>query len=289
MPVYNGEQFLRTAIESIRAQTFTDFEVIISDNASTDSTGEICREYADRDERIRYVRQPENLGGSPNFNAVVHLANADYFKWATHDDVIAPTFLEVCVAALDTAPSDVALVYPKTILIDAEGDEIEPFDDLLDLRDPRPSARLRRYLENYRLSNAVHGLHRLDTLRQTRLLGAYHSSDLVLLAEIVLLGQIWELPEPLFYRRWHDGMSRVANVRDEEVIAWFDPKKSTDHPMPRTRLFAEDARSIATADLPIDERARALWALAAVWGPRHWRTIGGEFKRELKGLVRRSG
>jgi len=218
---------------------------------------------------------------------VVHESRGPYFKWATDDDLIAPTFLETCVAALDAAPDDVALVYPKTILIDENGDEMQLYDDNLDLRATRPSDRFRMYLENYELSNAVHGVHRLDVLRRTRLLGAYHSSDLVLLAEIVLLGQIWELSEPLFYRRWHTGMSRLANVTDEQVNAWFDTKKVVGHPMPRTRLFVEDALSIATARIPAAERARAMIALGAVWGPLHWRTVGGEFKRELKGLVPR--
>ena len=287
VPVYNGERYLADALTAIADQTYPDFEVIISDNASTDRTQEICEEFTRSDDRFRVVRHEENLGASPNFNYVVHEAKGPYFKWATDDDLIAPTFLETCVAALDAAPTDVALVYPKTILIDEDGNELQPYDDNLDLRAERPSDRFRRYLENYELSNAVHGVHRLDALRQTRLLGAYHSSDLVLLAEIVLGGQIWELPEPLFYRRWHEGMSRIANVTDEEVNAWFDTKKMVGHPMPRTRLFIEDARSIAAASIPPVERARSMLALGAVWGPLHWRTVGGEFKRELMALLPR--
>lgn len=286
IPVYNGERYLPLALEAIRGQTFGDYEVIISDNASADGTEELCRSIAGEDARFRYIRHPQNLGAAPNFNCVVHEARAEYFKWATDDDLIAPTFLEVCVNALDEAHDDVVLVYPKTILIDEHGHEVTPYEDNLDIRDPAPSARLRRYLENYELSNAVHGLHRIAALRKTRLLGAYHSSDLVLLAEIVLEGEIWELPEPLFFRRWHDGMSRVANVTDVEVNEWFDTTKTVGHPMPRTRLFAEDTRSIVTADIPVAERVKALWALGAVWGPQHWRTVGGEFKREIYKALR---
>ena len=290
VPVYNGERYLRGALQAIADQTYPHFEVIISNNASTDGTGAICDEFAAADDRFRVIHQPENLGASPNFNVLVHEAKGPYFKWATHDDLIAPTFLETCVDALRDAPEDVALVYPKTIFIDEDGNEIQPYDDNLDIRADRASDRFRTYLENYELSNAFHGVHRLELLRKTRLLGAYHSSDLVMLAEVVLNGKIWELPEPLFYRRWHAGMSRVANVTDTEVNAWFDTTKTVSHPMPRTRLFVEDTRSIVTADLPVSERARSLWALGAVWGPQHWRTVGGEFKRELKRAIpRRNG
>ena len=125
VPVYNGERYLADALTAISDQTYPNFEVIVSDNASTDLTQEICEEFTRSDDRFRVVRHEENLGASPNFNYVVHEAKGPYFKWATDDDLIAPTFLETCVAALDAAPADVALVYPKTILIDEDGNEIQ--------------------------------------------------------------------------------------------------------------------------------------------------------------------
>ena len=120
LPVYNGERYLRLAIDSILAQTFEDFELIISDNASTDHTEEICREYAARDPRVIYIRQPRNRGGAWNFNHVVELARGEYLKWAAHDDVLAPTFLKECVAALDRLPGTV-LASPRTVKIDESG------------------------------------------------------------------------------------------------------------------------------------------------------------------------
>ena len=109
MPVYNGAALVGAALESILAQTLTDFELIISDNASTDATAEVCRSYAAKDRRIRYYRNEKNLGAAPNFNRVVELATngVPYFKWAAHDDVIAPTFLEKCARVLDAAPQSV--------------------------------------------------------------------------------------------------------------------------------------------------------------------------------------
>lgn len=93
MPVYNGAQFIREALDSLLAQTFTDFELIISDNASTDGTEAICREYAATDRRIRYVRQPENSGAMSNFKFVLNEAVGEYFMWAAHDDRWHPDFL----------------------------------------------------------------------------------------------------------------------------------------------------------------------------------------------------
>ena len=101
MPIYNGDEFLKEAIESLLNQTFEDFEIIISDNASTDQTQQICRYYADLDPRIRYYRCKENLGAAWNYNRVFELSYGEYFKWAAHDDYCAPSFFERCVEALD--------------------------------------------------------------------------------------------------------------------------------------------------------------------------------------------
>jgi glycosyltransferase involved in cell wall biosynthesis len=120
MPVFNGDRFIAETIDSILAQTFGDFELIISDNASTDGTEKICRQYADDDGRIRYVRNRENLGAAYNYNQTFHLSSGDYFKWACHDDLLRPEFLERCVEVLDRDPSAV-LVYTDWAPIDETG------------------------------------------------------------------------------------------------------------------------------------------------------------------------
>jgi len=101
LPVYNGQNYVSESLDSLLAQTYTDFELIISDNASTDSTEEICRDYAARDSRIRYVRQPVNIGAAPNHNYLVQAAHGRLFKWAAHDDLFAPKLVERCIEALD--------------------------------------------------------------------------------------------------------------------------------------------------------------------------------------------
>src|SRR6201994_1650338 len=120
LPVYNGEKYVAEAIEALLGQTFEDFELIISDNASTDGTAGICRRFGKQDSRIRYVRQPRNIGIAPNHNFVVHEARGELVKWASHDDLYARDMMERCVQALDDDPQ-VVLAHPWTAIIAGSG------------------------------------------------------------------------------------------------------------------------------------------------------------------------
>ena len=120
LPVYNAEQLLPQALDHILAQTFKDFELVICDNASTDRTSRICRDYAGRDARIRYVRNDRNLGANPNYNRTYELSAAPLFKWAAHDDLYQRTYLENCVRILDDDPT-VVLAHSGTTFIGDDG------------------------------------------------------------------------------------------------------------------------------------------------------------------------
>ena len=120
VPVYNGQKYIRFTMDSLLAQTFTDFEIIVTDNCSTDTTPQIVQEYAARDPRVRYVRNETNIGPARNYNVSLELARGEFFKWNPADDVCAPDFLAKCVAALDAHPEAV-LAYPRTNVIDTEG------------------------------------------------------------------------------------------------------------------------------------------------------------------------
>ena len=126
LPVYNGETFLAETLDSLLAQTFDDFELVISDNASTDDSQQICERYAALDPRVRYVRQVENRGAAWNFGEVFRLARGEYFKWCAHDDVCLPEFLAECVKVLDETPS-VAWCMTGIEVIDRFGN---PLDDV---------------------------------------------------------------------------------------------------------------------------------------------------------------
>jgi glycosyltransferase involved in cell wall biosynthesis len=122
MPVYNGEKFIREALDSLLVQTFTDFELIISDNASTDATELICREYAARDLRIYYVRHEVNRGAPANFQFVLDKARGKYFMWAAADDVRSPDFIEKNYCFLENNQNFVASTCP----VKFRGGEYDP-------------------------------------------------------------------------------------------------------------------------------------------------------------------
>jgi glycosyltransferase involved in cell wall biosynthesis len=219
LPVYNGEKYLEESIESILAQTYTDFELIISDNASTDRTPEICAKYCKRDPRIRYSRNQTNIGGANNTNLTFQLARGEYFRWAAHDDVCAPQLLERCVAELDRDPN-VFLVYADIIEIN-ERSERGQTKVKRDGGGQTPFARF-RFLSSRRTHGceAIYGLMRSAVLRRTGLIGNYTDSDRVLLAELGLLSPFKEIPEFLFFKRFHSG-NYYRDWRGR--MAWFSP------------------------------------------------------------------
>jgi glycosyltransferase involved in cell wall biosynthesis len=251
VPVYNGEQYLAATLESLLAQTYGDFELIISDNASIDHTEEICRFYAQRDRRIIYFRNPKNFGAPANFRRVFELASGQYFRWASWDDLFAAESLRRCVDILDAEPS-VVLAYPKTTLIDAEGQKIDTYDDGLHLDSPKASERFVQVCENLKLINVVYGLARSDVMRKTQFTRSFPGGDSVLVAELSLYGSFWEIPEFLFYRRLHP---RASSSLTESQLQEFINPASVGHPSFRhTRTFAAHFNSVLRA--PIDNREK---------------------------------
>jgi glycosyltransferase involved in cell wall biosynthesis len=225
MPVYNGEQWLNTAIESILNQSYSDFEFIISDNASTDKTQDICEHYAKIDNRVRYIRNEKNLGANPNFNKVFTESRGRYFKWASSNDLLHEDMLKKCVAVLEEK-SDVVLCFPNTKLFyDADG-EFEEYDDLFSLTSEQPEKRFRNLVENLGLNNTMNGVIRSSALAKTELIKVYFSSDNVLMAELALHGKLINLPDFLFYRRM-DRETATALMEDEELVKHYHPDSSS--------------------------------------------------------------
>lgn len=252
MPIYNGEKYLTEVLKSLLSQTFTDFELVITDNASTDQTPEIIREFAVRDTRIHYHRNPTNLGAAGNYNILVELACGKYFKWAAADDLCAPTLIEKCVAQLDEHPEAI-MAYGRTILIDEHGGIIEYHDDEYDLRSPKAHVRLRQAFRSSAWCHPVFGLVRTDELKQTGLIGNFASSDKVLLAEFALRGQCHEVPEHLASHRLHPGDSTSVNTTDEAMASWFDPQTKNRVRAPRWQRMLAVAQAIRRTKLsPVD-------------------------------------
>jgi glycosyltransferase involved in cell wall biosynthesis len=268
LPVYNGENYVREAIESILSQTFEDFELIISDNASTDQTEEICRSYAIQDERIRYFRNQENLGASSNYKRVFDLASGEFFKWAAHDDLCLPGFVSRCVEVLDHDPT-VVLCYARTITIDSAGKFAKKWDARPEFGSEVPHRRFREVFvptETF----PIWGLIRTNILRKTPLLGNYPEHDLPLLTELSLYGRFYEIPEFLFLSREHKQRSvRTYDFRKpHEAVVWYDPKMSGKIIFPAWRLFSEHIASINRAPLSLRERIPC-YSIMARWFKDH--------------------
>jgi glycosyltransferase involved in cell wall biosynthesis len=276
LPVWNGEKYIRSALDSILQQDYTDFELIISDNASTDATQDICREYAAKDQRIRYYRNERNIGASANFNRVVELARGELFKWATHDDIHMPGFLRRCVEVIDLAPATVVLVAPKSEVIDEDGNLLNLSVESLDARQSRPHQRVGYVIKTVRWATAQFGLIRMNVLRRTRLIQAYYATDWVLLVEIALIGEIWEIPEILFQRRYHAGASTVLHKNWRDLQIWFNPSQRgiKRFAPPAARLALEMAQAITRARLPLSERLLCGWAFLSAWLLRHGMGLG---------------
>lgn len=282
MPVYQGEAYLAETLDNLLEQDFGDFELLISDNASTDATRDICQDYLRRDSRLRYVRNPENLGAAQNYNRVFGLTDGRYFKWVSYDDLLAPIYLRRCFDVLEEAPPSVSLCYPRTKIIDGVGTFVRDHNDNFDIRGESPAVRLRQFARKWSWCNPCFGLHRRAVLGTTRLIEPYISSDVTLLAELALRGEFWELPERLFLRRVHATSSRQGNVTLDDVAHWFDPERSRGRLAPHHRVFLEILRSIEQAQLTPSERLRCHTAFVAAWSVRRGRMLGWRMKRRLK-------
>ncbi len=261
VPVYNGERYLEETLESLLAQTFQDFEIVICDNASTDSTQEICRRFAARDSRIRYFRSQENRGAAPNFNWSFSLARGDYFKFAPYDDLYRPTYLEKCIAALDASPRAV-LAHTQSIDIDENGQEMGLRPDAVEFDHPDPVHRFRYMIMVVHACLQGLGVIRREVLATTPVIGSFVSSDRALLAELCLHGPFIEVPEPLFLHREHRQRSQNAIPNAKERIRWFDTRKKAGKAFPSSRLLLEYAKGIRRSPLAPLPKAKAYLQIA---------------------------
>jgi len=253
MPVYNGGRFIRQAVASLLAQTYQDFELVIADNASTDATEAICREFVAQDQRVRYVRNERNLGGPGNFRRVFSLCSGEYHKWATADDYWAPTVLEESVAILDRHP-DVVVCYPKTRLVNEAGSPVEDFEDSLHLQEPSPATRMIRVLTEITLCHVHLGLIRRAALGRTALIGDELASDVRFIAELSLYGKFYVLPEFLFFRRFHEGCSSWERADMERQRAYYDPEHRKRFGLHLWRRYVGLLSAVTRAPIGMKER-----------------------------------
>jgi glycosyltransferase involved in cell wall biosynthesis len=290
LPVYNGEDYLEQAIQSILKQTFGDFELIISDNASTDRTQDICEQLARIDPRIRYVRLDTNCGAARNYQRVFHLSRSPYFKWAAHDDVCLPGFLKACLDGFDDGPASVVLVYPRSSIIDASGVVTRVDDESIGCSSRYPHIRALKVIRNVNLGWAQFGLHRAEVLRRTRLIDSFIGSDYVLLAELAMLGLLREIPDVLFQRRIHEGVSNVVHTSRRSWLTWLDPSQASRswwQLSPAVRVGRECARSARRLPLRHSDRILCGTLVSSAWFYRKLYQTGSLYKERAIERVRR--
>ena len=309
LPVYNGANYVAESIDSLLNQTYQDFELIISDNASTDETEEICRGYAARDPRVRYFRQTRNLGCALNSNFVFRESRGEYFKWISHDDLHAPRFVESCVEVLDRDPS-VVICCPKGILIDERGQEIiikqrdgrnywvtssgaeldiRPYDRprRLDSRDAGVRFRDLILYTNWCLE--IYGLVRREALARTSLHGTYHGTDKRILAELSLMGRFALLDEIMLFYRQHPVQAQryqgSAVSRDLYLSGDVAQKWSK---VPRWNNLSGYYRAVMRADLGAGARLACLEGIARWFiQPHKWKPILREARENCFAFVAR--
>ncbi len=292
VPVYNGKKFVAEALDSILAQDFGDFELIISDNASTDETQQICEAYARRDSRINYSRLPENLGAAKNYNRVFKLSSGEFFKWAPHDDLIEPRFLSACLAEFDKAPPETVLVYPNTRVIDGDGNAVEGLEDdpdrTVEMAFP---ARLWRILGTRDASQSllhrcfpVVGLIRRSVLEKTSLIANMPRADMLLVVQLAAAGPFGTVDDRLSVKRRHDECS-IANAERQAqgtelerlIASWYDPSRRNNFPATLTRLALGFLKAALRAPVGLLDRVKAV-GVVWVWIWRKRRQIAGEVK-----------
>lgn len=251
LPVYNGENYLKEAIESHLSQSYENFELFLSDNASTDGTRDICEHYAKQDARIQYYRNETNIGGFANFSRLVDFAEGEYFKWSAHDDVIhSVDFLKSCVEKLDSDPS-IIICTSKEVAIDKNSDILENYmDKYPELENLHSTSAFRRFHDTTYLNHGcfkVFGLMRTSVLKDTPRLADFVGSDRTLLAELSLIGPFWESPETIYYRRHEEQYCAIQN--DKERIKWYKPDNKRKNSFSNSTYFVQYLKSISRVDL----------------------------------------
>jgi glycosyltransferase involved in cell wall biosynthesis len=270
LPVYNGEKYLAESVDALLGQSYTDFELIISDNASTDGTADLCRRYVRQDSRVRYIRQPENIGLAPNHNVVVEQARGELFKWGANDDLYARELVGRCIDGLDEHP-DVVLAHCWTAKVDGSGTVTEAYEYPLNTASPRAPERFRSVLFDSG-GDDDYGVIRTEVLRRTAMKESYHHADHTIIAELALHGRFYQVPDWLYFRRDHADRAERAFPSVRSRCTNFDPRRASRLRHPAVRLYGEYVwayiRAIRRAPLSAEDRRECYRHLARWFASR---------------------
>jgi glycosyltransferase involved in cell wall biosynthesis len=270
LPVYNGALYVARALDSLLAQDLEDFEIVICDNDSQDSTSQICAEYTERDPRIRYFRNPRNLGLAGNFNRTFELSQGKYFKWAAHDDWHAPESLRLTVEQLERNPSAV-VCSTGVAIVDEHGAQFDEWIPTVDLQTPAPHERVHRLIWTLGETHPMYGLLSARALRGTHLLRSFLASDRTLLAELALLGPMVQTSEVLHF--YTVSAKARANYRPSVT---YDPANRDRLPLRTWRLIYEHLKIVERSDLKTRHKLLLAGDVLARFGGRDFRRLAAE-------------
>jgi glycosyltransferase involved in cell wall biosynthesis len=278
LPVRNGERYVGDAVRSVLDQEHGHLELVISDNASDDGTEEICRQFARSDGRVRYHRQPQNIGLVPNFNAVLHMARGTYFKWMGDDDWLMPSYLTRCVEVLDD--NELILVTTQQAHVDSDGAVEAASYDATRMRSARPVERfaemLRLLNESRLLLDPLYGMMRqAPVARLARPVMLFE--DEIFAARLALAGRFGHVDQVLSYRRSKRFPRLSVTARRLGVPPWQANVATT---LQCRELLA----AVREVDLSPRERRQASAAVARMF-LRRKRATATHRSRKLAGLV----
>jgi len=271
MPTYNAENHVAEAIECVLNQSFGDLDLLISDNASTDNTENICRHYMNNDNRVKYFRHQQNLGATENYNFVFRKSRSELYKWHSSNDYFTENTIEKCIDVLDKF-SEVVLCYPPTKLFNQSFDDAEDYDDNMIARSDSAVNRFFHVIDNMALNNVMNGVIRSNALQKTPLIREFPYADRNMVAELALLGKIVSAEGCCFYRRM-DAESATSLKSGRELLAHFNPRLKRPVPYASWRIFSAYLSSLIRSNIGTISMAKALpmlgrrmwWAKGDLW------------------------
>jgi len=216
VPLYNKADYLPSALDSMLAQTYGDFGLVLVDDCSTDDTAAVAESYAAKDDRIVFRRNDARLGVVGNTRYAFEVARerfpqAEYFAWGSDHDFWRPEWLGTMIEWLDRGPEAV-LVYPENIRISGEGKHLRKPWRFSTAGESSPRRRLLLAYEDMRAGDMVYGLYRARALERAGVYRFVTAPDRLLMCELSLQGELYQVPEVLWERRF-EGLSNRRRRR----------------------------------------------------------------------------
>lgn len=268
LPVYNGSLHIREAVGSLLAQDVADLELVICDNASTDDTAAICAEFVQADERVRYYRNPKNIGAAANFNRAFSECHGKFFMWGSHDDVWDPGFASTCIARLAEHPGAV-LCTSQVQLVGDDGMPKLATYEVIDTDGMTLEGRVHEFLRRP-VWYDMYSVFRPEALRETGMYAASYGGDVHLLLELILLGDFLSVPATLLKYRIPDTLKTAGQMTFEIGVS---TEERFQHEEPQGFLARDLSNVVRASGLPnetiehlLDDFVAILSSRDSSWG-----------------------